>query len=101
MVTVVTVVLALVIGVNEVSGARVEGEGRLEGDEGLPRAAGSKGDEGGEVKGDEIDEGCKGVVGSAEFSGVAGSRKIREGEREVRETCLGDTEIVGEGGDSG
>jgi hypothetical protein len=81
MVSVVTVVLALVIGVNEVSGAWVEGEGRLEGDEVLPSAAGSKGDEGDEVKGDEIDEGCKGVVGLVEFSGVAGLRKIR-GERE-------------------
>jgi hypothetical protein len=69
----------------------------LEGDEVLPRAVRSNGDEGGEVKGDEIDEGCKGVVGSAEFSGVAGLRKIRGGEREVRETCLGDTEVVGEG----
>jgi hypothetical protein len=56
----------------------------------LPRAAGSKGDKGVEVKGDEIGEGCKGVVALAEFSGVAGLR---------RETCLGDTEFVGEGGD--
>ncbi len=53
----------------------------MEGDEVLPRAAGSKGDEGDEVKGDEIDERCKGVVGLAEFSGVAGLRKIG-GERE-------------------
>ena len=67
----------------------------------MPRAAGSKGDEGGEVKGDEIDEGCKGVVGSAGFSGVAGLRRLSGGEREVQETCLGDAEIVGEGGDSG
>jgi hypothetical protein len=65
----------------------------LEDDEVLPRAAGSKGDEGVEVKGDEIGEGCKGVVGLVEFSGVARLR------REVRETCLGDTEFVGERGE--
>jgi hypothetical protein len=69
----------------------------LEGNEVLPRAAGSKGDEGDEVKGDEIGEECKGVVGLAEFSGVAGLRRLRGGGSEVRETCLRDTEFVGEG----
>ena len=48
-------------------------------------------DEGVEVKGVEIGGGCKGVVGLAEFSGVTRLR------RQVRETCLGDTEFVGEG----
>jgi hypothetical protein len=71
----------------------------LEGDEVLPRAAGSKGDEGDEVEGDEIGEGCKGVVGLAEYSGVAELRENGGGGREVWETCLEEAEIAGEGGD--
>ena len=85
---------------------------RKKGDELLPRATASKGDKGDEVglpratgskgdKGDEVGEECEGVVGLAEFAGVAGLRKLRGGEREVRETYLGDAEFVGEGGDPG
>jgi hypothetical protein len=82
---------------------------KIEGDEVLPRAAGSKGDKSDEIglpratgsngdKGDEVGEECEGVVGLAEFAGVAGLRKLRGGEREVRETY---TEFVGEGGNPG
>ena len=71
----------------------------MEGVEIFPTVAGSKGDDGGEVKGEEIGEGCKGVVGLAEYSGVAELRENGGGGREVWETCLEGTEIAGEGGD--
>ena len=68
----------------------------------MPRATGSKGDKGDEVdlaratgskgdKGDEVGEECEGVIGLAEFAGIARLRKLRGGEREVRKTWLGDT----------
>jgi hypothetical protein len=71
----------------------------LEGAEIFPTVAGSKGDDGGEVKGEEIGEGCKGVVGLAEYSGVAELRENGGGGREVWETCLEEAEIAGEEGD--
>ena len=71
----------------------------MEGVEIFPTVAGSKGDDGGEVKGEEIGEGCKGVVGLAEYSGVAELRENGGGGREVWETCLEEAEIAGEGGD--
>jgi hypothetical protein len=57
----------------------------LEGAEIFPTVAGSKGDDGGEVKGEEIGEGCKGV-GLAEYSGVAELRENGGG----RERSVGD-----------
>ncbi len=59
----------------------------MEGAEIFPTVAGSKGDDGGEVKGEEIGEGCKGVVGLAEYSGVA---ELRENGGGRRERSVGD-----------
>ena len=110
-VSVVSAVLVSVIGANEASGARVEGEEDLGGDEELPRATGSKGVRGDEVdlakatgskgdKGDEVGAECEGVVGLAKFAGKTRLRELRGGAREAWEAWLGDAELVGGRGDT-